>query len=457
MGFIPPVAAGLALAAAFTASPVTVIALPLAIAVIHLAGRGLPEHERRSLQTILWVAFGARVAVIAALFLAGLPSHSDVSVGGLSGDDAYYFGRAIRARDLMLGFATTKYDYFVVNDEYGQTTYLKLLTWMQVVFGPTPYGMRVVNAAMYLAGGALLFRTVRRGFGSLPAFIGLIVLLFQPSLFFWSISLLKESMFFGLTALLVWCVMALPANQRGKTVAIVATAAMCLWLLDDLRRGALILAAAGIGLGLLSRVVLARSWSTVAAAIVIVLALSAGASSQTVRDRFTGAVASAARVQAGHVFTIGHAYKLLDEGFYFLPGKNQPQTLTLDQATRFVVRGAASFVLMPLPWQIESRGELALLPEHLLWYLTLVLAPIGCVAGWKRNPLLTCVLAGLALPTAAALALTNGNVGTLLRLRGLVTPQLAWIAAVGLVAVWETLLERTSRASGHPVIEGQPS
>jgi len=455
MGYVPPIAAGLALAAAFTASPLTITALPLAIGVIHLAGRGLPDAERRSLQAILWAAFGARVAVIAALFLIGLPSHSDVSVGGLSGDDAYYFSRAIRARDLMLGFAAGKYDYFVVSDSYGQTSYLQLLTWLQVVFGPTPYGMRVLNATIYIAGSALLFRTVRRGFGSLPAFVGLIVLLFLPSLFFWSISLLKESMFCGLTALLLWTVMALPAGRRVPTITLVAIGALCLWLLGDLRRGGLILATVGIGLGLALRIVLARPGRILLAAAALVMVVTAGAVTQPLRDRFVSAVTTAAQVQAGHVFTVGHAYKLLDEGFYMYPGS--PEGLTFEQAARFVARGAASFALVPLPWQIESRGELAFLPEHVLWYLMLVFAPIGCVAGWKRSPLLTCVLIGFALPTAAALALTNGNVGTLLRLRGLVTPQLVWIAAVGVVAVWETVLQRSRRSDTGLVIADQPS
>jgi hypothetical protein len=79
----------------------------------------------------------------------------------------------------------------------------------------------------------------------------------------------------------------------------------------------------------------------------------------------------------------------------------------------------------------------------LLWYLLLVLLPIGAVAGWKRDPWLTCLLIGYTLPTAAVVAVTNGNVGTLLRLRALVTPQLLWIGTLGLLSVIATLHERT--------------
>jgi hypothetical protein len=456
-GFLLPVVAGLIAAAALTVSPLTALVVPLACWVIARAGRGLPDDERRALVTVLAVAFAARLAAIAILFLIGLPAHSDAAVGGLSGDDAYYFGRAIRARDLILGFAAGKYDFFVVNDSYGQTNYLRLLTWLQVIFGPTPYGMRVLNALLFISGAALLFRTVRRGFGPVPAFVGLAIILFLPSLFFWSISLLKESLFFLITAVLV--ATAFRSMQRWNTAAIVpliGVTALCVWLLDDLRRGGMALALAGIALALVLRVVLASPKRIAAAAGVAVLVLIAAASSPAARERFIGGVTSAAQVQAGHVFTIGHAYKLLDEGFYMFPGS--PGGLTFDQSLRFVGRAAATFLLTPLPWEMRSLGEFAFLPEHMLWYLMLILAPVGAVAGWKRSPMLVCLLIGYALPTAVTLAMTNGNVGTLLRLRALVTPQLAWMSAIGLLAVIAALAERThvNRRNAF-AIEGPPA
>ena len=92
-----------------------------------------------------------------------------------------------------------------------------------------------------------------------------------------------------------------------------------------------------------------------------------------------------------------------------------------------------------MPWQLQSARELAYLPEQVAWYGLLLLLPIGVVAGYRRDRFVTCMLAGYALPTAMALALTNGNVGTLLRLRGLVVPYLVWIGAVGFFAALGTL------------------
>jgi hypothetical protein len=436
------IGAGLFLALLYTASPLTTLVLILAVAAGLLVSRGLAAPERRLLLAILGVALAARLVFIAVLLVAGIPHHNDLAVGALAGDDAYYLGRAIRARDILLGFTQAKYDYFVVTDEYGQTSYLGLLTALQLFAGPTPYGMRALNALFFVAGAALLFRVVRPAFGAVPAFAALITLLCVPSLFASSASMLKESLYFLCTSVLLACVIRIarpPGSVAGVTALLIAGA--CLWLLDDLRRGALILASAGIGLGLLLRLVFHSRRRAMVGSIAAVILIVVAAAQPAVRARALGAVTEAAKTHGGHVFTVGHAYKLLDEGFYRNPAAPSawPLVLTEAQAARFLVRAAASFLITPLPWNMASLSELAFLPEHLAWYLLLALLPFGITAGWRRDPLVTALLLGFAIPTAAALAVTNGNVGTLLRLRGLVTPYLVWLSVLGLIAVGEAL------------------
>jgi hypothetical protein len=74
------------------------------------------------------------------------------------------------------------------------------------------------------------------------------------------------------------------------------------------------------------------------------------------------------------------------------------------------------------------------MPEQIVWYALVALIPIGIAAGCRRDRLVACMLVGYVAPTIAALALTNGNVGTLVRLRGLVIPYVVWIGAVGFCA-----------------------
>jgi len=197
------VASGVLLGAVFTASPLSLIAVAGAIAVIGFAGRGLPNEERRLLMIVLGVALAARLVIVLGLVVFGLPQLNDLAVGSLRGDDAYYLGRAIRTRDILFNFGNGKYDYFVVLDEYGQTSYLNVLSAIQIVFGPTPFSMRLVNAVLFVAGAVLLFRAARPAFGPTAAFSALLLLLFLPSLMWSSISLLKESLYFFSCALLL--------------------------------------------------------------------------------------------------------------------------------------------------------------------------------------------------------------------------------------------------------------
>jgi hypothetical protein len=104
------------------------------------------------------------------------------------------------------------------------------------------------------------------------------------------------------------------------------------------------------------------------------------------------------------------------------------------------------FIVVPAPWQLQSARELAYLPEQIAWYGLVLLLPFGIAAGWRRDRLVTCMLVGYVAPTAVALALTNGNVGTLLRLRGLVVPFLAWVSAVGFCAALDTLGQKETMA-----------
>lgn len=433
----------------YTVSPLGLCAGTLTLAAAAIARRSLPDDERRVLTAILATAVALRVAAIVAIFFASIPIHDDQFVGALTGDGAYSMSRALRTRDLLLGVPANKYDYVVAFDEYGRNSYVSFLTLAQVAFGPAPYGVRLMNSALFIAGALLLYRVARRAFGSAPALTGLTAVLFLPTLFVWSISLLKEPLYFSGSALILWAaVAALRADTwRARVYGVLAILAGAL-IIRDLRSGAVWLAALGLGTGLtLHAMTISRRFLAVAAAAAIIaLALVAAVPQQ--QNRVIKGLESTAKTHTGHVFTVGHAYKLLDEGFYVNPQTPSASTLTLHggQGARYVARAALSFVAVPAPWQLASLRELVYLPEQLVWYTLLVLLAIGAAAAWRRDPLVTCLLLGYVLPTACVLALTNGNVGTLVRLRGLVTPYLAWVSAVGFFASVQALVRHRTGA-----------
>jgi hypothetical protein len=426
--FVASVLAGAAVAVIYTLSPLTVVAAALSPLLIRAAGSGLPAREARWVWTLLTAAIVLRALTILVMLMTA--DHDSQAAALLTGDEAYSLARTLRARNFLLGIPQLKYDYSIAFEDYGRTSYLSLLTLLQLLFGPSPYGLRLVNMLLFLTAAVLLFRFARATFAPVPALMALAALLFLPTLFFWSVSLLKESLYLTLSAAVLIAAYAVLRAPRVRWRAAAAVAALAaLWALSDMRAGAVYLIGGGAALGVFAYAATANLRRLGIAIVATATVLAVISSRPTLRQGVLNAINQAAQIQVGHVFTVGHSYKTLDEGFYVAW---TPDTrLTTGEAARFVVRSVRSFLVEPWPWQMATNNELLFLPEHLLWYAAVLLAVVGIVNGARQDRLATCLLACSIIPTMFVVSMTNGNVGTLIRFRGLVWPYVLVLAAVG--------------------------
>jgi len=223
------VAGGVATGTIYALTPLTVCVVVVAAVVLPLFGAGLSSRDRRWLTIVVCAAIVARVLIVGGMFLRNIQVHDDQFVGATSGDEAYAMSRALRMRDIVRGWPTTKYDYFVAYDEYGRNSFTAALTGLQLIFGPTPYSLRLLNALLFLCGALLLFRVAYRAFGRVAAFGGLLVVLFWPSLFVWSISLLKEPLYFLCGAVAVTCAVTIGGDPRWRVRAACVAATVLAW------------------------------------------------------------------------------------------------------------------------------------------------------------------------------------------------------------------------------------
>jgi hypothetical protein len=443
------VAAGLVAAVVYTVAPLAVCVVCLGAMAIALGRRGLSCDDRRVLDVLIAAAIAARLLFIVALFLRNIPNHHDLWLGELSGDGAYGLSRGLRARDLLLGMPTNRFDAFVVNDMYGRNSYNAMLAALQVLFGPVPYSIRLLNGLFFIAGALVLFRLTRTVYGRLPAFAALTVVLFMPSFFVWSVSLLKEPLYFFCTAvfLAAAAISLRDVAARDRIVAAIV-GVVALVVMEGVRHKTLGIGLLGWGIAAAAVLVRSRPRRYLPIAAVATVVMLAALTRPVVQEQVLGTLAESAKIHAGHVFTLGHGYKLLDEGFYYRMQDPNSSTLTLtaDEAARYIVRAVASFFVTPLPWQAASVRELAYVPEQLVWYVLVVMLPIGIAAGWRRDAATTAAMIGYLIPTSLVLALTNGNVGTLVRLRGMVIVIVVWVSALGLCAALEQVLARRAQA-----------
>jgi hypothetical protein len=425
---ITALAAGAMLGAIYTLSPLTVLSLAVLAAAVIRASRGLLETEQRWFWSLLSIAILIRLLAIAGLFLSADDTRPFAS---FFGDEDLYKSRTVWMRNVGQGIPMSPADVIYSFDTVGRTSYIFVLAFIQALVGDAPYGLHVMNMVLYLCAALALYRVARRSYGPVVAMAGLIVLLFLPSLLFWSISVLKEPMNVFMIAAQLMCALAIVRAPRWwqKAAAMGGVVAFGL-AMESLRSGGLVTAVAGTIGGLLLLFVLAKGRRLVAAAVAIPVAIALVASSPAVQERVLFNLRAAAVYHSGHVMTPGYAYRLLDSGWYARRFEIR-EHLTQQEAARFAVKALASYFTEPLPWRTESTALLAYVPEQMFWYLMALMLPFGVIAGMRHDRVMTSLLMAHALVAIALVALTSGNIGTLIRHRSLALPYLVWLSALG--------------------------
>src|SRR5262249_14426459 len=398
------------------------------------AERGVSGEERRWLRVLMIAAIALRVAAVFALFAAA--DHHKVPFATFFGDEDFFIKRSIWLRNLALGIPIHSADFIYAFDEVGQTSYLYFLAAIQVLVGPSPYGVHLVGMTFYLAAVVMLFRLCRRTLGRVPAFIGLTLLLFLPTLFAWSISALKESAYLLLTASAVSLV---EVAVRGRTwplrIGAAAAVVTVIAVAESVRRAGAVITSASLVTGFALYWIATRPRALIAAVVLLPIVAGVALSWPQVQVRAFQAVKLAGDQQQGHINTPGYVYKTLGDRFY-ISARDLADMRFFEQA-RFVIRSVVGYVVVPLPWQAQSKSLLAYLPEQAVWYFMVVLLPFGFVCSLRRDPLVASVLLALAVISAALVAMVSGNVGTLVRHRGgMVIPSVVWLSAVGGCELW---------------------
>jgi hypothetical protein len=445
--------AGVILGVLYTLSPLTVLCLAGLTALGWWIARELTPRERAWFSTLVAFAVTVRLAAIAALFLLADPSKP---YANFFGDEELFKSRTLWLRNIGLGVSVSPADMIYVFDEVGRSSYLYLLAYIQALVGDAPYGNNVLNATVFVAAVMMSYWLIRRVFGGITALAGAILLLFVPSLFSWSISVLKEPLYFFVASIELLAAFSIARAPRvWQRVAAAAIVVLSAIALGSLRVGGTELAVAGTLVGLPAGLIAARPRLALAGVVLAGVGTVAAMFSPYAEDRVLAGLKKAAFQHWGHVATPGYSYQLLDSRFYVDESRVSVYTMTNAEAGRFAIRAFWNFLTVPRSSQIESRSALAYLPEQALWYSIVLLLPLGVAAGLRRDPVLTCLLLAHGLAASAMVALTGGNIGTLIRHRGLTFPYFTWLAALGAcsLAVWLTAptpAPRSARPSGEP-------
>ena len=445
--------AGIVVAIVYVLSPMTVWLVVAMVPLFVFAGWGLPREERRWVWSLLACALALRILMVLGLLVFTDHEQSNFTSFFFDDDGRASKLRSMWMRNAWLGLPIEPFEYHAFARDYGWTSYLNVIAYVQYLLGPAPYGIHLLNIGFYTTAAVTLHRMARRAYGPFAASIGLGFFLFSPGMVVWSTSAMKESLQDLLIAVTVFgTIGALRGGRWGRrVVAAGATVVAFAALTTVVKPEVALVFSAAVVLGVAGALVIRRRNLLIVSPFVVAIVLWSALQQDSVQYRVTSALTLAVALHGGNVRTVGHGYKLLDERFYrafFLPGFDG--SMTPAQSARFVIRGLASVVLVPLPWQAFSRVEIMFVPAQMYWYCLLLLAAAGLVTALRRDVLVTSVLVvGFAL-FAGARAITEGNIGTLVRHRDIVMPFIVWISAVGAARglAWLAGLALPSFASG---------
>jgi hypothetical protein len=420
-------------AAAVVFSPVAVLSVAVLTLVAGAMCRGVSGKERRLLLWILLVAIAIRVAAIGLLFVWSDPGH--VASFPFDGDGQFLKLRSLWIRNVWLGVAIDEGQFQDAFDPYGWSSYVYVLAYVQYLFGPAPYAAHLLSVCWTISAAGMLYRLVRRSFGSAPALIALTLMLFLPTLFMWSVSATKDAWLLLLTTtVLVGAERVVRGRDWTTRVGWACAVVSAVLVLDTIRVGSLFIAVGSLAVGLAGAFAtrVTWRWHALVAAVVVTALLGAIALQQpAVQDSAMARVRAAATRHVGHVETGGYFYKLVEQRFY---SGDSPESMTPPEALRFMLRAVLGFVLVPLPWQAGARSQLMFIPQQWLWLLLLPLAAAGVVTAVRRDALVAWLFIGLIGVSALAIAPHEGNIGTLVRHRDGIVPFVVCLSAIGLAS-----------------------
>lgn len=417
----------------------------------------------------------AAVAVDRVLYASG---HN----GFLGADDVAYDRIAWQQAQYWKGVGPA----VAPGNAYLLSVYTYLIAALYWLLGHLELAVKLMNCLFGALTAGVIYRTTRLLFGDLAGRLSGLAAAFFPSTFLWSLFNLKDALFVFLVALVLWLLTALLVTARhwlvipillgsgliggirlyalallgfvipgtlvlqsgkrfpGKWQAFAMLVVGCVIVFR--LSGALLWATAQIpfldqqryaaALGARSSYIptpaaIPTSTSTIAgAALVPATSTAAGASGAT------GAGTAGSAATATTVATVlGGAALSGDSGTstQVLPGGIHRGELR--SLLAWLPVGFAYTLGAPFPWAANRTIERLTIPEMLLWYVAVVLAVVAVIIHWRlwsRYIHILGYIAGMLL----IFAIAQGNLGTLVRQRGMIIPFTLIFSGAGAAWVW---------------------
>lgn len=316
------------------------------------------------------------------------------------------------------------------------------------VAGHNPLPMKVLNALFGAVVVVFVYLIAWRLFGRLASLLGGLAALLFPSTFLWSLINAKDTLFMVGVMVTLWALTELIATANWRLLVPFALGFALMGALRDYVQ-AMMGMIAPLTFALQPRPAFPAKWRYAAVVLgMCLLMLWGGGGSQWlgISPARVNQQRSCAAINAESSFAEGNNEEALANCAAVAQGESLEMSgKSVVELIQWLPNGAVHVLAAPFPWQATRAVERAALPDVLAWYLAVILAVVALVTTWRSSPRYIQILLYIGA-VALMLSLTQGNLGTLVRHRGmLIAPTLVLSGAGAAYLVWRVAGERVAR------------
>jgi len=352
-------------------------------------------------------------------------------------DSGYYTLRAIFTADYWMGKPLDWYTReAIVKNAYGFSGFIYALAAFFYLFGYSPISSRLINCLLGSVTVILIYYIVKNIFGPKPARLSAILTAFFPSMFLWSITNLKDTSFIFIVYLMIWSIIKFRISKKYYYIFI---AIFSIWLQFVIRSAynELLLFNIGVFIFYFCYLFIANSikrkkfYFLIPLFFITILLLFFEIGKLNHILEFIKQ--KSFLIHKGVISEGGSCYYLLPRELFNRTGINNLDFFNM------IVKGWIHVLFEPFPWKISSLPMLSSLPQMIFWYILIFYSFLGMGISLRYNFNDSLILVLYLFVMVSILAVTGGNIGTIFRLREVITPTLIIFSSVALMNIFGSL------------------
>ncbi|MBL7196552.1 MAG: glycosyltransferase family 39 protein [Candidatus Omnitrophica bacterium] len=315
--------------------------------------------------------------------------------------------------------------------EYSWSLHYYLLAFFYYLFGYVPILGKCINALAGVLTGMTVYFISKELFGKRTAKLACALTMFYPTLFLWSIANLKDTI---LIFLLTFTAYIYILSFKRKRIVFLFLLPVLIILIAYYRFSLLLPLIFIAAFYLIINIRLKYKKFVVLVSILIFLL-----NSQAIYKHYNDymktkqskiSISKLIGIQRGNAKSGGTVYKIYPERFYDM---NKPEPITIKEFVVSLFKGTLSLMFKPFPWEIEKKSQLFYYPVSIIWNFLFVFFIIGSLVSIRCQIKSVIFLQTLFIIIILFYSLIEGNVGTVLRHRDMVTPIYLIFSSFGIV------------------------